>query len=115
MSNHGPNPFENFDEEDPKKMELFNSRRETLKNLMESTAQFRGALGDFPEGQIAKDDEGAIQFAIGSKGDKVVIDFGKQVHWLAMTPEQAADLASTILNHARNLGRRQGKTITFQL
>lgn len=115
MSNHGPSPFEAFDGDDPKKLEVFQSRRETLKALMESAAEFRGALGDFPEGQLTKDDEGAIQFAIGSKGDKVVVDFGKQVHWLAMTPEQAADFASAILKRAREVGRRQGKTITFQL
>ena len=112
MSNHGPTPFDNFDDDGKPG---FQKRHELFRELMNSTANFRGATGDFPEGQLTKDDEGAIQFAIGSKGDKVVIDFGTQVHWLAMTPEQAAEFASTILKRAREVGRRHGKTITFTL
>ena len=110
MSNHGPNPFPFNEGEEPE----FQKRRELMRDLLTTTG-FRGALGTYPEKKLTKDDEGAIQFAIGSKADKVVIDFGTQVHWLAMTPEQAAEFASTLLKKAREVGRAHGKTIAFHL
>lgn len=118
MSNHGPEPFEGF----PKKLldEMkeskpdFAQRNDIMRKLADAT-DFRGALGEYTHGKISKDDEGAIQFALGEVNGKVVIDFGTQVHWLAMTPEQAADLASSLLKHARQVGRKAGKTIAFTI
>ena len=111
MSNHGPNPFEGFGDEDKPEFQ----RMQELRRQLLDTTGFVGALGQFTEKPLTKDDEGAIQFAIGSQGDKVIIDFGTQVHWVAMSPEQAAELASTLLKRAREVGRREGKMITFQL
>ncbi len=107
MSNHGKKPFEAFDE-GPE----FQRKNRRLRELLDTTG-FRGALGDFPEGQLTKDDEGAIQFAIGQKDNKVVVDFGTPVHWLAMSPQQAADFASLVLAKARQVGRRNGETVTL--
>lgn len=111
MSHHGPGPFDN---DDPKKLETFKSRQELMRELLDTTS-FRGALGTFPEGQITQKDEGAIQFAIGAKGDKVIIDFGTSVHWVGMTAQEAADLASSLLAKAREVGRRNGETVTLTL
>lgn len=110
MSNHGKTPFEEFDDRPE-----YQRRRELMRELLSSTVNFRGALGDFPEGQIAKDDEGSIQFAIGEKDGKVVIDFGTSVHWLGMTPQQAADFASAVLKRARLVGRKNGETVTLNI
>lgn len=101
MSHHGSDPFGGAPE-----------RKETFKKLLDSTA-FRGALGDFPEGQISKADEGAIQFAIGVKDGKVILDFGTPTAWVGMNPQQAADLASTLLKRAREAGRAAGQSVSF--
>lgn len=111
MPHHGNVPFEDFS--DPEKPE-FQKRRELMRELLDTTS-FRGALGDFPEGQLSKSDEGAIQFTIGEKDGKVVIDFGTPVHWLGMSPQQAADLASSILKRARLVARKNGETVGFTI
>lgn len=107
MSHHGTNPFES---DDPN----FASRSKLMRDLL-NTAGFRGAIGAYPNGQLTKADEGSIQFAIGEQDGKVVIDFGTPIHWLGMTPQQAADFASTVLKRARDVGRKQGQTITMTI
>lgn len=62
---------------------------------------FRGATGDYPEGKITESDEGAIQFAVGHDNGKVVLDFGTPVAWVGMNPQQAVELAHSLLEHAR--------------
>lgn len=107
MAHHGPNPFDG-DENSPS----FQKRQSLMRELLTTTG-FRGALGDFPHGQLTKADEGAIQFAVGEQHGKVVIDFGTPVHWLGMTPQQAADFASTVLKRAREVARKNGETVGF--
>jgi len=109
MSNHGPNPFDD-DAGDEFKRTV--ERRDLMRSLLNTTG-FRGAVGDYPEGQLTKQDEGSIQFAIGEKDGKVVIDFGTPVHWLGMTPQQAADFASSVLKRAREVARKSGETVGF--
>jgi hypothetical protein len=102
MSHHGSDPF------DPE-------RKAAFDKLLNSTAQFRGALGDFPEGQMNKTDEGAVQFAVGVQGGKVVLDFGTPVAWVGMNPQQAADLATLILKRAREAARATGQMVSFTI
>ena len=106
MAHHGSDPFD-----EPERLQ----RMEDLKKKLLDTASFRGALGDFPEGQLTKMDEGAIQFAIGEKDGKVVIDFGTPVAWVGMTPQQAADFASTLLKRARLVARQNGDSVGFTI
>lgn len=117
MSHHGNNPFES--ESDPVRKAMADlretvskSKDQVIREMADATG-FKGALGTFPDGKLNPGDEGAIQFAIGSEGDKIIIDFGTSVKWVGMTPQQAADLASTLLAEARKLGRKQGKTIAL--
>lgn len=105
MAHHGSDPFES---EDPNGQE----RRKHLKELLNTTS-FRGALGEFPEGQLNQADEGAIQFGVAVDRGKVVLDFGKTVAWIGMTPQQAADLASCLVKRAREAARATGEPITF--
>ena len=74
-----------------------------------------GATGKFPEGKLGADDEGEIQFAIGEQNGLVAIDFGKPVQWIAMKPQQAADLASLLLSRARKVARKNNETIDFTI
>ena len=105
MSHHADEPFD-----EP----AFQSRNKLLRGLLDTTG-FRGAIGSHPDGKLTPADEGAIQFAIGEANGKVVIDFGTSVHWFGMNPQQAADFASVVLKKAREVGRKQGKTITMTI
>lgn len=110
MSHHGSGPFDGLPEDPAKKME----RNKLMRELLDTTG-FRGALGDFPQGALTKADEGAIQFAIGEKDGKVVVDYGTPVHWIGMTPQQAADFASTLMKRAREVARKNGETVAFTI
>ena|SRR5581483_6917255 len=104
MAHHGSDPFD-----DPDRLK----KLEAMKKQLLDTSGFRGALGDYPEGKVSTTDEGAIQFAIGVKDGKVILDFGTPVAWIGMNPQQAADLASTILKRAREAGRAAGQPVSF--
>jgi hypothetical protein len=106
--NHGSEPFDATPEDPERKIQ----RNKLMRDLL-STTDFKGALGEFPEGKLTKTDEGSIQFAIGEKDGKVVIDFGTPVHWLGMSPQQAAEFASLLLKRAREVGRKNGETVSF--
>lgn len=111
MSHHGSGPF---DDEDASRRKMFEQKASDMRKLLD-TASFRGALGDFPEGQLTKTDEGAIQFAVGAKDGKVVLDFGTPVAWVGLNPQQAADLASLLLKRAREVGRANGEAVAFTI
>lgn len=105
MAHHGITPF---DGKDP----AFQRRAQLMRELLNTTS-FRGAVGDYPDGKLTKSDEGSLQFAIGEQNGKVVIDFGTPVQWVGMTPQQAAEFASSLLAKAREVGRKRGETVTL--
>ena len=111
MSHHGSEPFDGMPEDPERK----HARDKMMRDLMGSAKDFRGALGDFPEGQLTKTDEGAVQFSVGEKNGKVVLDFGTPVNWVGMNPQQAADLATLLLKHARSAGRKNGQAISLTI
>jgi hypothetical protein len=111
MGHHGSEPFG----EDPEDMKAKRETFDAFKKSMMDTTAFRGALGDFPEGQLTKSDEGAIQFGITVKDGKVVLDFGTPVAWVGMTPQQAADLASIMMKRAREAARLNGEMVSFTI
>ena len=106
MAHHSTDPFE-----EPERLK----KMEALKKKFLDTASFRGAIGDFPEGHLTKTDEGSIQFALGVKDGKVVLDFGTPVAWLGMTPQQATDLASLLVKQAREAARETGQSVSFTI
>jgi hypothetical protein len=59
-----------------------------------------GATGQFPEGKLTPEDEGEIRIGITHLDGKVVLDFGKRVAWLGLTPDQADEIAATLIKHA---------------
>lgn len=112
MSHHGPNLFPLPDDDggdDP----AF-KRNKLMRDLLNTTG-FVEALGDHPRGKLNADDEGAIQFKVGKEAGKVVLDFGTQVQWVGMTPQEAVTLASSLMKWARYDAREKGETVTLDL
>lgn len=61
-----------------------------------------GATGEYPDGMIRQDDEGALRFAVSdadSRGN-IHIDFGTPVSWIAMPKEQAMQFGLMLLKKA---------------
>lgn len=59
-----------------------------------------GATGEFPQGKLTQDDEGELRAGIAVYKDKIVINFGKPVTWLALDTVQALDLAKMLTEKA---------------
>lgn len=57
----------------------------------------------YPHGKLNENDEGALTLRIGIKGNRLIIDFGKQVIWIGFTREAAIEFARLILNNAEQL------------
>jgi len=62
-----------------------------------------GPTGKFPEGKFNEHDEGEIAIAVYPKKGNIIIDFNSPVHWIGMPPEQAVQLAETILKHVKKM------------
>jgi hypothetical protein len=71
-----------------------------------------GPTGRFPHGKIRDDDEGEIHIAIGASKGQVIIDFGGPVAWMGFTPDDARELALSLVKHACAL---DGKPFVFKL
>jgi len=65
-----------------------------------------GPTGEFPHGKLTVDDEGQIQFSVGIKDDKVIMDFGTPVRWIGMTADDAREVGKTLIKHAKKINRR---------
>lgn len=63
-----------------------------------------GSTGLFPEGKLNEDDEGEIAIAIMIINNKIIIDFGKQIHWIGFTKEQAEQIGYSLIKKASKLG-----------
>lgn len=82
------------------------SAAESSLPLMANAMTF-GATGRFPGGQLNETDEGEIQFGVACdlKREKVLIDFGKPVAWMATDAEQAISLGNLLVRHGKRLLR----------
>jgi len=60
-----------------------------------------GATGEYPEGKLNETDEGELQMAITTDvHGNIRIDFGKPVHWFAMSPLHAKKLGEMLIARA---------------
>ena len=66
-----------------------------------------GATGQFPEGLMSRNDEGALQMAVIGTEGKVVLAFGKEVAWIGFNPAQARDIAKMLVEKADDVEREQ--------
>ena len=78
-------------------------------------ADLIGATGQYPERRLTSKDEGSIQFAVGVKDGKVCLDFGTPVVWLGMNPDDAFQLAETLIQHARKAAKGAGSILTLNI
>jgi hypothetical protein len=64
-----------------------------------------GATGEFPEGKITEDDEGALLIGVGNdvESKTVIVNFGKAVAWLGLDKASALQIADSIRDHAMEL------------
>lgn len=67
-------------------------------------AAMRRLFGEFPDGKLNDNDAGALAVTIGDEGGRVVIRFPKPVAWIGFTGDQAMEVASTLIKHARHVG-----------
>jgi hypothetical protein len=74
---------------------------EQRKVMSEAMAKL---LGEFPDGKLNTNDEGALAVMIGVEGKSIVIRFPKPVAWIGFTPEQALGIAQSLIEHARKVG-----------
>lgn len=100
MSHHGDRP-----EDSP--------LRDSIRRILDKP--LIGATGEHPEGKLTKHDEGGIQFAVGVKDGKVVLDFGTPVVWLGMNPADALKLAETLIQRARQAAQGSGSILTLNI
>lgn len=61
-----------------------------------------GATGRYPRGKLCEHDEGEIKIGIAADpaNGVVVIDFGKSVRSLGLTPDEAKDIADLLTSKA---------------
>lgn len=88
--------------------ELSDELRAHLESNMEKLAQQLGATGKFPEGKLTDNDEGELAFAVTAYHGKVVVNFGKPIASLGMSPEQARGFALLLRKNANAIERTPG-------
>ena len=60
-----------------------------------------GATGTFSRGSLGPNDEGDINMAVAHDSIGLVhVNFGKEVSWFAVPPEQAIELGKLLIRHA---------------
>lgn len=102
-NHHGPFDDKNADR---RRSEIFDAFRKHFGEgdgaAMSPTVPL-GAQGDYPAGMYGGDDEGSIAFGVAPDIDnrRVVLNFGKEVAWLGMEPNQAVHLAEALIKAAR--------------
>ena len=64
-----------------------------------------GPTGDYPDGQIFKDDEGALNIGIAYDKEKgiVIMDFGSPVKWIGLSPEDVYGLTKVMIEKANEI------------
>lgn len=64
-----------------------------------------GPTGEYPYGKLTEDDHGALSYAVGRRGDTVIVDFGPTpVAWIGMGAQDAVDFAQALIRQARATG-----------
>lgn len=62
-----------------------------------------GATGTYPDGMLSSNDEGGLQFGATILHGRIVLDFGKPVHSVGFTKDEAVNLANYLFEKARSL------------
>jgi len=97
MSHHGMNPINDH----PLFKKLMSQAENTGDPLKDAQRKLQG---EYPHGRLNNADEGAMAMMIGHENGKVVMQFASPTAWIGFTPEQAMDIAQTLISHARKAG-----------
>ena len=112
MAHHSEFPFHNHPNN---RRELETGDRDVMMKKLLNTTGFVGATGLYPGGQLGEHDEGELRFKVSVIDGRLVLDFGKPVHSLGMTPQQACDLAGDLVKIARAAARKTGETVGIKI
>jgi hypothetical protein len=84
-------------------------------NQEEQEAALRAAMkkltGEYPDGRLNEHDQGSVAVAIGHQQGRVTMQFPKNLNWIGFTPEQAIDIAQSLIEHARKTGCTKPLTV----
>lgn len=111
MAHHGSGPPDAFGKAVTPSPELEKAIHQ-MEADQASAGKPLGATGQFPGGKLNTDDEGELRLAIGDVDGKVLLDFGKPIHWIAFDPDQALEIARTLVKHA---GEALGQPLTMRV
>lgn len=78
----------------------------------ELSAMMKRLTGEYPDGRLNEHDQGAVAIAIGHQEGRVTMQFPKNLNWIGFTPEQAIDIAQSLVEHARQCGCKKPLTFT---
>jgi hypothetical protein len=84
---------------------------EAMRALLKASQ--KGLQGEFPRGRLNARDEGAIAVGIGHQEGKVVLSFPSPTAWIGFSPEQAFDIAESLIKAARECGCKRLLTLTL--
>jgi len=74
-----------------------------------------GATGEYPDGKLNEEDEGAAIMAIGHLKGRVIVDFGQSVAWVGLSPQEAVTMAQYLINQARQAAHETGEILEVKL
>lgn len=95
-------PFGDFGDDATKK--AFNKLLSDLNlEIQKKNPLDLGPTGTYPNGKIADNDEGAIQYGITTMNNRIVFDFGKPIITIGLTQKQAWEMAEVLTRRANQL------------
>ena len=92
MSHHGDVPFDKA---------RFDSIQRALVEMH----------GKYPQGKLSEDDGGTLALTVGRTKEAVVLHFPKEVSWIGFDPDQAVEVALSMIQYAREIGLKKPFTI----
>ena len=66
---------------------------------------YPGPTGEFPHRKLTDDGEGQIQFSVGIKDNRVIMDFGKPVNWIGLAADDAREVGKALIKHAKKINK----------
>lgn len=81
------------------------TNKNAQKDKFMKNEQKIGATGEFPDGKLNEHDEGELAVAITSdpKSRRIIMEFGKEIACIAMTPEEADGFGDLLKRRATEL------------
>lgn len=62
-----------------------------------------GATGEYPHGTTGPHDQGELKCAVYIQKNRLMVNFGKQLSWLAMTKQEAIAFGSGLVKKAKEM------------